>query len=91
MIDEKWQENILTFDISYKILIDSKLLQTKFDKIDGFIRIHDRTRYLTLSGTENYDAIYGKIGYLISLKTSITYIVLTILRKSKVILMILYL
>ena len=44
MIDEKSHENILIYDISYKILIGSKALQIKFDKTDGFIRAYDRTR-----------------------------------------------
>ena len=79
--NKKSHENILVCNISYKTLIDSKRLRIRFDKIDGFIRIYDRTRYLTLFGSEKYDAIYNRIGYLISL---------TILRKSKLILMIFY-
>ena len=51
-------------------------------------RIYDGTRYLTLFGSERYDAIYGIIRYLISLKNSITYIFSNYLRKSKLILMI---
>ena len=31
----------LLYNISYKILIDSKPLRIRFDKIDGFIRIYD--------------------------------------------------
>ena len=57
----------------YKTLIGSKLLRIKFDKMDGFIRIYDWTRYLTLFGPEKY-AIYNRIRYLISLKSGITYI-----------------
>ena len=38
-------QKISIYDISYKTLI-------RFDKIDGFIRIHDGTRYLTLLGSE---------------------------------------
>ena len=44
------------------------------DKIDGFIRIHDGTRYLTLFGSEKYEAIYNRIRYLISQKSGITFI-----------------
>ena len=54
--------------------------------VDG---IYDGTRYLTLFGTKKYDAMYDRIRYLISLKSSITYIFVTILEKSKLILMIL--
>ena len=64
LIDEKAHENILIYDISSKTLFDSKPLRTRFDKIDGFIRIYDGTRYLTLFGTEKYDAIYDKINIL---------------------------
>ena len=45
----------------YKTLIGPKPLQLKFDKMDGLIKIYDGTRYLTLSGSENCDAIYNKI------------------------------
>ena len=61
-------------DISYKVLIDPKSLRIRFDKIDGSIRIDDGSSYLTLFGSEKYDAIYDKIRYLISLKSGITYI-----------------
>ena len=64
----------MTFHISYKTLIGSKSLRIRFDKIDGFIRIYDGTRYLTLFGSEKYDAIYDRIRCLISLKSGITYI-----------------
>ena len=63
LIGEKSHENILFFDISYKILINPKPLHIRFDTIDGFIRIYDRTRYLTLFGTEKYEAIYDRIRY----------------------------
>ena len=35
LIDEKSLKNILTYEISYKTLIGSKLLRDRFDKIDG--------------------------------------------------------
>ena len=57
-IDEKSHENISIYDISYKTLIGGNPLRIKFDKINGFIRIYDVTRYLTLFGSENYDAFY---------------------------------
>ena len=60
-------------DISYKTFkIGSKALQTIFDNIDGIVRIYDQTRCLTLFGTTKYYAIYSRISYLISLKSSIT-------------------
>ena len=48
-----------------KTLIDPKPLRFRFNKIDGFIRIYDETRYLTLFGSEKYDPIYNRIRYLI--------------------------
>ena len=44
----------------------------RFDKIDGFIRVYDGTRYLL--GFEKYDAIYNRIRYIISPKSDIAYI-----------------
>ena len=40
-----------------KILIDSKPLRVKFNQIDGFIGIYDRTRYLVLYESEKYDSL----------------------------------
>ena len=89
LIDEKSHKNILIYGISYKTLIDPKPLRIRFDKIDRFIRIYDGTRYLTLFGSEKFDAIYDRIRYLISLKSGITYIFLIFLQKWKLILIIL--
>ena len=61
LMDEKSHENILICDISYKTLIGPKPLRIRFDKIDGFIRIFDGTRYLVLFGSEKYDGIYNRI------------------------------
>ena len=63
----------MIYDISYKTLIGSKPLRIRFDKIDGFIRIYDGTRYLTVFGSEKYDAIYDRIWYLVNLKSGIAY------------------
>ena len=68
-------ENILIHGISCKTLVDPKPLCIRFDKIDGFIRIYDGTRYLTWFGSAKYDATYDRIRYLVSLKSSITYII----------------
>ena len=61
------------YNILYKILIDSKPLCTRFDKIDGYIRVYDGARYLVLFGSEKHDLIYKRIRYLISVKCGITY------------------
>ena len=68
LIDEKSHENILIYDISYKILIGSKSLRARFYKINGFIRINNGTRYLVSFGPKKYDTIYNRTRYLISQK-----------------------
>ena len=70
LIDEKSWENILVYNISYKRLI--KPLRITFNKIDGFIKVYDGTKYLVLFGNEKYYYIYNRIRYLISLKSGIT-------------------
>ena len=48
----------------------------KLDKIYGFIRVYDGTRYLVLFGTEKYDFIYNRIRYLrVGVKSGITYVI----------------
>ena len=84
LIEVKSHENILIYDISYKNLIGSKPLCVRFDKIDGFIRIYDGIKYLTLFGSQKYDAIHNRITYLISLNSAITYIFLHYFTKIKV-------
>ena len=64
----------MIYGITYKTLIGPKPLRNRFDKIDGFTRIYDGTRYLVLFGSEKYDVIYSRSRYLISLKSGITYI-----------------
>ena len=44
--------------------MNAKPLCIRFDKIDGFIRVYDRTRYLVLFGSEKYDSMYNRIRYL---------------------------
>ena len=78
----------MIYDVSYKTLMDQKPLCIRFDKIDRFIRIYEGTRYLAFFGSEKYDTIYDRIRYLLILKSGITYIFVTILQKSKSILMI---
>ena len=48
-------------------MIDAKRLSIKFDKVGGFIRVSDGTRYLVLFGPEKYVGISDRIIYLISL------------------------
>ena len=36
----------------------AKILRIRFDKIDGFIKSYDETRYLVLFGPKRCDEIY---------------------------------
>ena len=82
-------------NISYKTLIDPEPLHIGFNKIDGFTTIYDGNRYLTLFGSEKYDAINNRIRYLtnlkylINLKLALHIFFLTILQRPKLILLIL--
>ena len=46
LIEEQSHKNNLIYKISYKTLIVSKPLRIRFDKIERFIRIYDRTTIL---------------------------------------------
>ena len=76
----------MTFHIE---LISPKPQGIRFNQIDGFIRIYDGIRYLVLFATEKYDPIYNRIRYLTNQKGDMFF--LTIVRKSKLILMVLFL
>ena len=60
------------------------MILSLYDKIYGFIRLYDGTRYLILFGSESYDSIYNKIRYLIGVKSGIKYIIFYNYAKIKV-------
>ena len=62
----------------------------RFDEVNGFCRVYYEIRYLVSSDPEKYDVIYNRIRYLTSQKSGITHVFPHIMRKSKLILMILY-
>ena len=62
----------MVYKISYKTLINAKPLSIRFDKVKGFIRVYNGTRYLVLLGSEKYHVIYNGIRYLIGVKLGIT-------------------
>ena len=70
-IEKKSDGNILIYDILYKLEL---IWNLRFFKIDGIMRIYDRTRYLTLFGSEIHDSIYRRIKYPNKPKSGITYI-----------------
>ena len=50
----------------------AKPLRLRFNKIDGFVKIHEKIRYLVLFDYSYCDEICDKIKYLISGKSCIT-------------------
>ena len=66
--NEDSYENILIYNISDKHFMGAKTLYIRFNKVAGFIKIYDGTRYLVLFGIARYNAIYDRIR-----KSSITY------------------
>ena len=73
-MEEKSHKNILVYDVLHKILINARPLLIMCDKVDGFIRDYDETKYLVLSGLETFNAICDRIRYLIGIKNGITYV-----------------
>ena len=60
--------NILVYGISHKTSTGAKPLRIRFDKIDIFIKIYDKIRYLVLFDCSYCNKICDKIKYLISEK-----------------------
>ena len=52
-MDENSYEKIFVCDISYNSLNNAKPFCITFNKVDGFIRAYERTRYLILFSPEN--------------------------------------
>ena len=71
----KSYKNILVHDISYKTLIGAKPFDIRFDKRNEFIRVYNGARYLVLFGLEKYDPNFYRIGYIIGVKSGITYVI----------------
>ena len=74
-MDKKSCKNISVYNILCKTLFDFKPLLIRFNKIDGFSRIYNGTRYLVLFEYVNYDFIYSRIRYLMGRKCGITYVI----------------
>ena len=83
LTDKKLYENIIAYNFSHKNL-NNKPLRIRLDKIDGFIRVSDGTRYLVLFGSKKYNPIYNRIRYFMSVKSGITYIIFHNYAKAKV-------
>ena len=55
-------------------MIGTKLLNIRFYKTVGFIRVYNGTRYLVLFGSGKNESIYNRISYLIGVKSDIAYV-----------------
>ena len=55
-------------------MIGTKLLNIRFYKTVGFIRVYNGTRYLVLFGSGKNESIYNRISYLIGAKSDIAYV-----------------
>ena len=77
--------------ISYKSIMDVNPLYIRFDKVHGFIEIHDGTGYLVLYGPEGYDAMCDRIKYLINEKVVSHIVLIIILKEPELILIDFYL
>ena len=72
IFNEKSNKNTLFYDVSYKTFMGEKPLGIRFNKIDRFIKVYDRIRYLVIFDYWLYDAIYYRIRYLKTEKSSMT-------------------
>ena len=76
LLDEKLYKEkknfFLSYEISYKTSAGAKPLRIRFNKIDGFIKVHDKIRYLVLFDYSYCDKICDRVKYLISEKSGIT-------------------
>ena len=59
-------------------------MRIRFNKIDGFIKIYDGTRYMVLFGPERYDEIYDWFKYIIREKRGVAYTISHNFTKTKV-------
>ena len=76
LIDEKITWKYFGFwHFLHKILIGAQPLRIRFDRIDEFIKVYDRTRYLVWLGGDKYDFFYNRSRYLIGMTSCITYVI----------------
>ena len=87
-MNEKPYESCLILNVTY----GEKPLSLIFDKINGYIRKYDGTKYVGLfySG-KTFKRIFYRIRYLIMLKSNIQTFILINIRKSKLVQMMIYL
>ena len=86
LLKKKLYENVSVYNISYKTPTSPKPLHIRFDKIDGFIMVFDvKIKHLVLFDYGLLDKICDKTRYLISKKVIMQIVLITILKISKLI------
>ena len=63
----------MSYEVSYKTLIDAKPLHIILSNVDWFTIDYNGTKYLILFDSEKYNAVFNKNRYLISIKSNISY------------------
>ena len=64
----------MVYNVSDKTLISAASFRIRLYKVDEFIRVYDRARYLASFRCEKCDTIYNRIRYLICHESGITYV-----------------
>ena len=67
-----FSKNILIYHILCKTPTAARTLRIKFNKIDGFIKVHDTIRYVVLFDYGLFDKLFDRIKYLIIAELGIT-------------------
>ena len=83
LFNKKSHEKTVIYEISYKNFIGAKPFCIWAEKIDGFIKIYNGTRDLILSGSEQYDAIYNRIIYLMIEQVVLQIVLFIVLQESE--------
>ena len=72
----------ITFCI--KICLVQNLLRSRMDKVNGFFRVYDGTRYLVIFEPKKHNDIFNMIRHLIGVKSGITYVISNNCSKTKI-------
>ena len=57
----------MIYKVFYNTFIGAKPLRIIYNKLDGFVRDYDGTKYLVLFDSEKYHAIFDRVIYLVGL------------------------
>ena len=70
---KNYTEIFLIYGVAYKTPCGAKPLHIIFDKVDEYVKKYSSTKYLALfHSDEKYERVFGRIRYLIMLKSNIS-------------------